>query len=546
MYDVHEPEPVLIVGAGLVGLTSALALHHHGVPAVVVEKHPGTSIQPKARRFNFRTMEVFRAIGVADAVYAAAEGLAAHQGMRAGRTLVESEPLPPPPHVDYADLLAASPERSCLVAQDLLEPVLLREARDRGIPVHFATTLTDLSDDGIGVTATLTGVAATDGALAASFGAGSAVEATGAGVGVAGTRVDAGTRMEAGATVVRASYLVGADGAHSTVRALLGIERSGLGVLGDAVTVYFRADLGALTAGREFNICQTEHPAAPGAFASVDGRYRWMFMTGPLLPVADDPTAPADPRWADVVRTAIGAPDVPVEVLSALAWQPTMRVADRFGRGRVLLAGDAAHVMTPYAAAGANTGIQDADNLAWKIAAIRAGTGGAALLDSYHDERHPVAYHVAEQSALRTGGLREAAPPTLDHPFALVAGAQYTAGAIVDDGSGPQPTDRLELSGRPGTRLPHLPLADGRSTLDLAGAEPVLLPAPDAAGWRAAAEKLSVPVADAGPGWPAAAGLAGDGALLVRPDRIVGWRSRTGSDDPIRTLTGAIDAILAR
>ncbi|MEV0840090.1 FAD-dependent monooxygenase [Actinocatenispora sera] len=533
MYDVHEPEPVLIVGAGLVGLTTALALHHHGVPAVVVEKHSGTSIQPKARRFNFRTMEVFRAIGVADAVYAAAEGLAAHQGMRAGRTLVESEPLPPPPHVDYADLLAASPERSCLVAQDLLEPVLLREARDRGIPVHFATTLTDLADDGTGVTATLTGAAATDGALAASFGAGSAIEATG--VGAPGD-----------ATVVRASYLVGADGAHSTVRSLLGIERSGLGALGDAVTVYFRADLGALTAGREFNICQTEHPAAPGALASVDGRYRWMFMTGLLLPVADDPTAPADPRWADVVRTAIGAPDVPVEVLSALAWQPTMRVADRFSAGRVLLAGDAAHVMTPYAAAGANTGIQDADNLAWKIAAIRSGTGGAALLDSYHDERHPVAYHVAEQSALRTGGLRDLAPPTLDHPFALVAGAQYTAGAVVDDGRGPQPTDRLELSGRPGTRLPHLPLAGGRSTLDLAGAEPVLLPAPDAAGWRAAAEKLSVPVADAGPGWPAAAGLAGDGALLVRPDRIVGWRSPTTSDDPIRALTSAIDAILGR
>ncbi|BCJ38840.1 FAD-dependent oxidoreductase [Actinocatenispora thailandica] len=539
MYDVHEP--VLIVGAGLVGLTTALALHHHGVPAVVVEKHPGTSIQPKARRFTFRTMEVFRAIGVADAVYAAAEGLAAHQGMRAGRTLVESDPLPPPPHVDYTDLLAASPERSCLVAQDLLEPVLLRAARDRGIPVHFETALTGLDDDGTGVTATLTGVATTSGALAASFGGRSAVAPTGTEVRAPGAGAAAGSAL-----TVRASYLVGADGAHSTVRALLGIERSGLGVLGDAVNVYFRADLGALTAGREFNICQTEHPAAPGAIASVDGRYRWMFMTGPLLPTTDDPTAPADPRWADVVRTAIGAPEVPVEVLSALAWQPTMRVADRFAVGRVLLAGDAAHVMTPWAAAGANTGIQDADNLAWKLAAIRSGTAGPDLLGTYHDERHPVAYHVAEQSALRTGGLRELAPPTLDHPFALVAGAQYPAGAVVDDGSGPQPTDRLELSGRPGTRLPHLPLADGRSTLDLVGTELVLLPAPAAGGWRAAAEQARVPVADPGPGWPTAAGLAADGALLVRPDHIVGWRSRTGSDDPIRALTGAVDAILAR
>ena len=502
MYDVHEP--VLIVGAGLVGLSTALALHRYGVPSVVVEKHPGTSIQPKARRFTFRTMEVFRSFGVADEVYAAAQGLAAHQGMRAGRTLVDSEPLPMPPHVDHSDILRASPERSCLVAQDLLEPVLLREARNRGIPVHFRTRLVGLDDD-------------------------DAVHA----------------KLDDGRTV-RAPYLVGADGAHSTVRDLLGITRSGRGVLGDAVSVYFTADLGPATAGREFNLCQVDHPDAPGAFASVDGRYRWMFLCGPLLPVPDDPAAAVDPRWADLLRTAIGIGDLDIDIRSVLAWQPTMRVADRYVSGRVLLAGDAAHVMPPYAAAGANTGIQDAANLAWKLAAVLSGTGGPGLIETYHTERHAVGYRTAEQSALRTGGLAELAPPSLDHPFAVVAGYQYGSGAVLDDGSGPQPTDRLELSGRPGTRLPHLPLADGRSTLDLAHRVPVLLPAPHADGWRNAAGSLGVPVADAGPDWPAAAGLDADGALLVRPDHVVGWRSRGGSDRPVPVLSAALDAVLGR
>ncbi|HEY3505301.1 MAG TPA: FAD-dependent monooxygenase [Actinocatenispora sp.] len=479
-------DPVLIVGAGPVGLTTALALHRYDVPAVVVEKHPGTSVQPKARRFTFRTMEVFRSLGVADAVYAAAEGLAAHQAMRTGRTLADSEPLPPPPHVDYGSLAAISPEQSCLVAQDLLEPVLLREVRARGIPVHFRTALTDLAQDDTGVTARI-------------------------------------------GEPLRAAYVVGADGAHSTVRDLLGVPVAGRGTLGDAVNVYFEADLDAVTAGREFNLCQVTEPV-PGAFASVDGRYRWLFLT-------TEPPAGAD--WADVVRQAIGVPGTDVTVLSALAWQPAMRVAERFRVGRVFLAGDAAHVMPPYAALGANTGIQDAADLAWKIASVRAGTAGPGLLETYHEERHAAGWHTAEQSVLRgTPGATG-----LDHPFALVAGYQYATGALVDDGADPQPTDRLELTGRPGTRLPHLRVG-GLSTLDLVGTRPTLLPGPAADDWRRAADKLDIPVADAGPGWPAAAGIDPDGALLVRPDHVVAWRSRGTGD--VAALAAARDTVLRR
>jgi hypothetical protein len=155
-------------------------------------------------------------------------------------------------------------------------------------------------------------------------------------------------------------------------------------------------------------------------------------------------------------------------------------VADRLVvQGRVLLAGDAAHVMPPYAALGANTGIQDAHNLAWKLAAVLRGWAGPGLVETYHAERHPAASFAVEQSMLRSGGLRELAaerPPEQAHPFALVAGFQYRGGAVVDDGSGPAPPmDRLDLSGRPGTRLPHAWLerpgesSSRISALDLAG-----------------------------------------------------------------------------
>jgi putative polyketide hydroxylase len=524
---VERRVPVLVVGAGLVGLSTALALRRYGIPALVVERHVGTSVQPKARRFTFRTMEVFRSYGVAGEVYRAAEGLAGHQAMRAGRTLVESEQLPfGGPGFDPAALAAVSPETSCLVAQDLLEPVLLDAARRRGAEVEFGTELTGLAPDGDGVTATL--------------------------------RDPAG-----GTTSVRAGYLVGADGSRSTVRELLRIGRAGRGTLGRSVTVYFEADLGDLVRGREFNLCQVEHPDAPGAFASVDGRHRWMFLTGELLPVPGDPA-----RWADLVRTALGVSDVDISIRSVQAWEPAMLVAKRFVAGRVLLAGDAAHVMPPFAAAGANTGIQDTADLAWKLALVRSGSAGPELLETYHTERHAAGWYTADQSSRRTGGLRGAGQqPELVHPLVLVAGFQYPAGgAVLDDGSGPAPMDRLELTGRPGTRLPHHALDSGRSTVDLVGTGPArlaLLAGPAAAGWLAAADRLAAagwPVTAhvvADPGWPDSVCVKPDGALLVRPDAIVAWRSATEQvepptdpptdvDGPLRTLESALAVLLRR
>jgi 2-polyprenyl-6-methoxyphenol hydroxylase-like FAD-dependent oxidoreductase len=466
---------VLVVGGGLVGLTTALLLRHHGVEVTLIEKRADTSPQPKARRFHVRSMEIFRELGLAGLVREAARDLAGHDHMTAGRTLAEAQQLPlwTPPGAGAAGGPAdapavapteVSPELPCLIAQDTLEPLLWEAAVAAGATVRFGTELTGFTQDGEGVDAMVAGR----------------------------DEVQDGRPL-------RARCLVAADGARSPVREALGITRSGRGFTGGPmVNVYFRADLSRVVRGREFNLCQIEHPDVPGGLASVDGRFRWVFMS---------PGPAADRDWPGLLRTALGVPAPDLEVLSVLPWRAEMRVADRYQTGRVFLVGDAAHVMPPFAASGANTGIADAHNLAWKLAAALRGEAADALLDSYQAERRPAGWFAADQSARRSGNLRSPAAPGdgLAHPYVLAAGGfQYPAGALAGDpADDPEPSTEFRPAGRVGTRVPHrwLDEARARSTIDLAG-----------------------------PGWAVLAGAAGadflptGNALLLRPDHIVAWR----------------------
>jgi putative polyketide hydroxylase len=448
---------VLIVGGGLVGLTAALVLRHHGVSVTVVERRTTASPQPKARRLHMRSMEIFRELGLAGLVHDAARDLAGHDHMAAGRTLAEAEQLPLwQPAGGFT--VEISPEPPCLLAQDLLEPLLRAAAVEAGADVRFGTELLGFEESADAVIGRLP-----DGEI-------------------------------------HARYLVAADGARSGVREALGITRSGRGAIGEPnVNVYFRADLAADVRGREFNLCRIDHPLAPGALASVDGRRRWVFMS---------PGGATNRDWPTLVRTALGLPAPDLEILSVLAWQAEMLVADRYSTDRIFLVGDAAHVMPPYAASGANTGIADAHNLGWKLAAVLRGEARPALLDSYHAERRPAGWFVADQSTRRAETFQlGTSDPALAHPFVLAAGGfQYLEGALVPDGS-VEPVTDFAPAGRVGTRVPHVWLDDGRrrSTLDLAG-----------------------------PDWAVLAGdrvdfLDPDECLLLRPDHVVAWRGRSAS-----------------
>lgn len=441
-------------------MTAALLLRHHGVPVTLVEKHTASSPQPKARRFHMRTMEIFRELGLAELVREAARDLAGHDHFAAGRTLAES--VQQPLHIAGGHTIdELSPEQPCLIAQDVLEPLLRRAAQDAGADIRFGTRLTSFRQHDEGVLGTL-----------------------------------------ADNSTVHARYLIAADGARSGIRDALGITRSGRGNLGEPITnVYFRADLAETVRGREFNLCKIEHPDAPGWLASVDGRTRWVYS------VAGERT---DRHWPSLLRTALGVPAPDLDVLSALTWRSQMLVADAYSAGRIHLAGDAAHVMPPYAASGANTGIADVHNLAWKLAAVLRGQARPSLLDSYDAERRPAGYFVADQSVRRSAAFGAAGPDpdpaSLAHPLVLALGGfQYTHGALIADGvTDPEPVTEFAPAGRVGTRVPHrwLDHTRTRSTIDAAGADWAVLEG----------------------GGPLADFLPRGEYLLLRPDHVIAWR----------------------
>ncbi|QWF83609.1 FAD-dependent monooxygenase [Amycolatopsis sp. CA-230715] len=519
----EERVPVLVVGGGVAGLTAALLLRRHGVPTLLAEKHRDTSPQPKARRFNPRSTEIYRSLGLTEEIALASAELAGFNGMVSGSTLVDARWPELTPDLGakvamHQEMLSLSPGQSILCPQDVLEPVLRAAAERDGADVRFGTELRALRQDGDRVTATLA--------------------------------------SDAGTITVTADYVIAADGARSPIRESLGIARGGIGHLADNLDVYFRADLTELVRDKPFNLCQIENPVASGAFVSINGTDRWLFSTSDF-PVGDGRAHElgAD-RWADILRTVIGAGDIDVEIISSMPWESGMHVAESFAAGRVFLAGDAAHAMPPMAAAGANTAIADVHNLAWKLAAVLDGSAGPDLLETYHAERYPVGYATAEFSSRVAGHVGDMIKSFTDgkseavHPAAAMFGAQYDQGAFVPDDRGAPPSDRYAPEGRPGTRLPHRWLdRDGTrmSTLDLLGTGFTLLAGPDGKHWEDAAQRTDIAIARIDEsGWLGDVGLKPDGALLVRPDAIIAWHCPTACDDPAAELAAALTTVLRR
>lgn len=261
---------------------------------------------------------------------------------------------------------------------------------------------------------------------------------------------------------------------------------------------------------------------------------------------------------------AIGEP-LDAQIIEVASWQPYEQVADQFCCGRAILVGDSAHTMPPFKVGGANCAIQSAHNLAWKLAAVLQETAGPGLLATYHAERHPVGRFAARQSL--TGPTVTMLELNEDPPrlpageecsmFQLLIGYRYHSAAVVTDQPAMDPDEVQqvdELCGQPGTRVPHLWITQGgqrTSTLDLLGPGFTLLTGDER--WRgataAASQALGVPIATRclrDEAWFAVTGLAPEGALLVRPDDIVGLRCRELPDDPIGILRQALSRILCR
>ncbi len=498
--------PVLVVGAGLAGLSAATFLGVHGVPALVVERHATTSIYPKARGQFPHTMEALKVAGV-------------------DRLMLEAGPKDPGMRIVVGDsvtgrvfnelMIDASPDFTALspapwanASQEAAEPILLARARELGAEVRFSTELLSFTQDDDGVTAVL----------------------------------DTGP--------VRARYLVAADGHRSPVRQALGIGTHGRGELGRSSGVVFDADLGRTG----FALYYLQNPALPGSagvVVSTDTPHRW------ALSVGYDP-AIDEARWVELIRVATGVADLePVLVGGGAASGHTaVRVADRFSQGRVHLIGDAVRVMPPTGGLGGNTAILDGYHLAWKLAMVVRGEAGPGLLDSHDPERRPYADIVVEQQY--TEFVRRMRPDLADDTLAapvepvsaLFFGYRHL-GAIVPepDDDGAVLENPAEPTGRPGSRAPHVPLrrtGAELSTVDLFGRGFVLLTASDA--WTAPPEveviRVGTDVEDMTGRWAKTYGVTDDGAVLVRPDGVVAWRS-SGAGSPA-DVARALDEVLDR
>ena len=531
--------PVLISGGGPVGLTASLLLSQHGVRSLLAERHPGTALTPKARGINARTMEVFRQCGIDAAVRAAGlaeggTGLIVWTETLAGKEIERRVP-----GRAIAKNMAVTPVKNCLCAQDDLEPVIRRHAEAAGLgELRFNTEMTSFAHRAGGVAGTLT------------------------------------DRITGAETPFTARYLIAAEGAQSRVRRALGVRMVGEEKVYDSVNILFHAELSQWVKDRPAALYFVEQEDLRATFLTINGRDRWGFLIHSASKFGWKPEDFTPEFCASLIRKGIGIADIPVTVLGVSPWEASAIVADRFRVSNIFLAGDAAHEMPPTGGFGLNTGVQDVHNLVWKIAAVLRGKADEALLDSYHDERQPLA-DITTRNALANAmsmGRTERQSGVLPRreflaEQGLIFGATYQSMAIVPDGTPPaaidDPVTEYLPSARPGSRAPHVWLNRSNeriSTVDLIGAHFTLLAGADGEAWRLAARSAApswpplvaysiganTEVSDHDGTWHAVYGIDTTGAVLIRPDGYVAWRSRSGASNPEAMLKAALDRVLGK
>ena len=535
-----EPEieiPVLIVGGSMVGMTTALLLGYHGVRPLVVEHHRGTAIHPRAASVTQRTMEILRSVGLEQIVRTKSEAqFVQDAGVVGAETLAGGATA----HyiANFNDgIRDLSPTVRVFLSQNALEPTLKEAAERHGARILFATECISLEQDVRGVTAVI-------------------------------------RHRDSGATQrVHAQYVIAADGAHSRIRENLGIRMRGHGAMSKSVTIYFRANLRKFLEGKLWAVVYANHPQLRGFFRfekPFDSAFLVVNTIGnvaqPNVDVSKDFTTESA---LQMVRLAIGEPDIPVTIENVMHWRATADTAERFRDGRIFIAGDAAHVMPPTGGWGGNAGVQDAHNLAWKLALVLNGIAGADLLLTYDAERHPIGELTVEQAytryVLRTDpSIPKDTMQPLVNDLNIELGYVYRSSAVFPEtAEAPLHVNPRESRAMPGTRAPHYWLRRDRqetSTLDLFARNFTLLAAPEGAAWCERAPgvakqmglKLDVlrlgqdGLEDPTGGFAAAYGLEPTGCVLVRPDGFVAWRARNGTDASASFLSAILNSILSQ
>lgn len=554
--------PVLIVGAGPVGLMAAILLARQGVETKLIDRRFEATRAPAAHVVNARTFEICRAAGIDGAALEAASGDPRDAGQVRWVTTLSGEEIGRLPFERQGEeVLRFTPTPLRNLPQHRFEAVLRSALEPAGAPeVAFGQQWESAEQDEHGVVSRVRDLAGD-------------------------------TPYE-----IRSRYLVACDGAGSRVRKGLGIEMAGPPRIQSFLMIHFRANLRSVVGDRPGILYWIIDPEIGGTFVAHDIDREWVYMRN-LDPDRESEADYPPERCEALIRAGIGAYDGPIEVDTLSSWTMSAQVAEGFREGRIFLAGDAAHRFPPTGGLGLNSGVQDVHALAWRLAAVLSGYAAPSLLDGYEQERLPVARDNAEQSLrnamkmiqipIALGIVEEPTTArmrtTLADPEArraveraiaeqaehfdmlgLQLGYRYDEGAVVPDGSpAPVVANRVREfvpSGRPGARMPHAWCEiDGvrASTLDRLALDAFTLVTPVRSdAWARAVAAIDdvpiryvaladTPLEDA-ERWLGEAGIGRSGALLIRPDQHVAWRVTDLPDDAASALRDALGRVLGR
>jgi 2-polyprenyl-6-methoxyphenol hydroxylase-like FAD-dependent oxidoreductase len=531
---------VIIIGAGPCGLMLAIELGRRGIPVIVLEEKASPARFPAANATQARTMEHYRRLGFAEEIRALG--------------------LPPdyPTDIAYFDRYTRHELARLRLPSAQAARAIIKTLTGSWSAAELPHRCSQMYIEGV-LRAQAQACATVS--IRAGWRA-AAIRDTADAVEVEAERVDGSAHA-----ILRASYAVGADGAGSRTRKRLGYDLIGEGgavrdfLGGRMFALHFRSSelYGVIPHPRAW-MYWAVNPVRRALMASVNGRDEFVFHT--QLREGEEAGRISEVEAKAIFHVALGA-TLDVEIIARSAWNAGYAlVAEKFRRGHILLAGDAAHLFTPTGGLGYNTAVEDAVNLGWKLAAALKGWGGPALIDSYETERLALAKrNTAYARAFADSVGRFVPPPELEDAGAAGEAARKIAGdrldaharfefdipgitfggrydgspIIVPDGT-PPPADSINNyvpSACPGGRAPHLWLEDGRSLYDALGFEFTLLrlgPRPaDAAPFAAAATALGMPLAVAEIAGEEARDIYEADLALIRPDQIVAWRGNAAS-----------------
>ncbi len=531
--------PVLIIGAGPVGLSLSLALARQNINSLVIEQHKDRTKHPRARGVSMRSMELFRQWGNID-------DLLKYEFPKEAIRFIWCESLQGKEitriEIKELEQYAAGPITASFVTQDCVEAYLHQTLQQqKNVAIEFSKELLDFQENDGGVT------------------------------------VRVFDRIKQEEEMIHCQYLIAADGAHSRVRQQLDIKMEGPDNLGRFCNVHCEFDIATWTAHRpSIGYFFIDKSLSSRSLFTAYGKNRW--IVGMRISAEESKEDFTDEYCVNEIRRVLGIPELNVKIISKSFWTMAAQIATAYRHGNIFLVGDAAHRLPPTGGLGMNTGIQDAHNLAWKLAQVLNHHAADELLDTYYEERAPVAERnikwsrdnakrfVEIAAAIHAGDMETLKLKLQEQQNALNyigldLGYLYHSKAVLSENDQTlsiAPANYLPTT-LPGSRAPHVEMIQAGkkiSTLDLFEEAYVLLVGSDGEAWQHAANELAKDLAtplkcyqigkdilDPQGQWQQVYEISERGAVLVRPDGHVAWRSFSLLDNPKNILKDILSRV---